>query len=50
MSGKISNCLASAASDLGWLFPEQKGFIPGVRGIQEHTAFLHTAIEEAKAS
>lgn len=31
---------------LGWLSPEQKGFLPGVHGIQEHTGLLQTAVEE----
>ena len=31
-----------------WLSAEQKGFLPGVRGIQEHTFLLQTAIDEAK--
>ena len=35
------------ASSLGWLSPEQKGFLPGVRGIQEHTQLLQTVVEEA---
>lgn len=38
----------SIAVTLGWISPEQKGFLPGVRGIQEHTHVLHTSIEEAK--
>ena len=32
----------------GWLSPEQKGFLPAVRGIQEHTHLLQSAIDEAK--
>lgn len=36
------------ATRLGWISPEQKGFLPGVRGIQEHTHILHTVIEESK--
>jgi len=49
LSGIIASKIATVAVDLGWTSPEQKGFLPGVRGIQEHTALLHTAIEEAKA-
>ncbi len=36
------------ATDYDWLSPEQKGFLPGVHGIQEHTMLLESAIEEAK--
>ena len=49
-SGILSQRLCSVAADLEWLSPEQKGFLPGVHGIQEHTQLLQTAIEEAKSS
>ena len=45
-SGIISQRLTSVAVELGWLSPEQKGFLPGVHGIQEHTELLQTAVEE----
>jgi hypothetical protein len=48
-SGVISQRLTEVASDLGWLSPEQKGFLPGVHGIQEHTQLLQTVVEETKA-
>ena len=46
-SGVLSQRLCAVAADLGWLSPEQKGFLPGVKGIQEHTQLLQTAVEEA---
>ena len=49
-SGILSQRLCSVAADLEWLSPEQKGFLPGVHGIQEHTQLLQTAIEETKFS
>lgn len=48
-SGVISQRLTLVASDLGWLSPEQKGFLPGVHGIQEHTQLLQSVVEEAKS-
>ena len=47
-SGIISQRLASIAVDLAWISPEQKGFLPGVHGIQEHTHLLQAAVEKAK--
>ncbi|MFO0089667.1 MAG: RNA-directed DNA polymerase, partial [bacterium] len=47
-SSVINQRLCSVASSLGWLSPEQKGFLPGVNGIQEHTHLLQTAVEDAK--
>ncbi|MFO0089746.1 MAG: RNA-directed DNA polymerase, partial [bacterium] len=47
-SSVLNQRLCHIASSLGWLSPEQKGFLPGVQGIQEHTHVLQTAIEEAK--
>ena len=49
-SGILSQRLCSVAADLEWLSSEQKGFLPGVHGIQEHTQLLQSAIEEAKSS
>ena len=49
-TGILSQRLTSVAVTLGWLSPEQKGFLPGVQGIQEHSHLLQTVIEEAKAS
>ena len=47
-TGVLSQRLNMVASSLGWLSPEQKGFLPGVQGIQEHTQLLQTAIEMAE--
>ena len=47
-SGIVSQRLNRVAVDLGWLSPEQKGFLPGVHGIQEHTQLLQTAVEGAQ--
>ncbi|KZS10341.1 Uncharacterized protein APZ42_025214 [Daphnia magna] len=44
----ISQRITQVASDLGWLYPEQKGFLPGVHGIQQHTQLLQTVVEETK--
>ena len=49
-SGIISSRIMAISTRLGWISPEQKGFLPGVRGIQEHTHILHTVIEQAKQS
>jgi Reverse transcriptase (RNA-dependent DNA polymerase) len=49
-SGIISSRIMATATRLGWISPEQKGFLPGVRGIQEHTHILHAVIEQAKQS
>ncbi|XP_045029421.1 uncharacterized protein LOC123472237 [Daphnia magna] len=49
-SGILSSRIMSTATKLGWISSEQKGFLPGVRGIQEHTHLLHTVIEQAKQS
>ena len=32
--------------ELDWLSKEQKGLLPGDRGIQEHTAMLQMAVED----
>ena len=47
-SSSIASRLTMVASNNEWLSPEQKGFLPGVHGIQEHTMLLQSAIEEAK--
>jgi hypothetical protein len=47
-SSSIASRLTTVATDCDWLSPEQKGFLPGVHGIQEHTMLLESAIEEAK--
>ena len=48
LSGIISHRLSTVAVDLGWISPEQKGFLPGANGIQEHTQLLQTIVEETK--
>ena len=48
-SSVLNQRLCSVATSLGWLSPEQKGFLPGVNGIQEHTHVLQTAVEDSKA-
>ena len=45
-SGILSQRITAVAVELGWLSPGQKGFLPGVHGIQEHTQLLQTAVEE----
>ena len=49
-SSVITSKLVRVASLYEWLSPEQKGFLPGVRGIQEHTHILQSAIDDAKAN
>ena len=49
-SGVLASRIMNVAISHGWMSAEQKGFLPGVRGIQEHTHILHTSIEEAKHS
>ena len=49
-SGILCSRITSVASDLAWLSAEQKGFLPGVLGIQEHTQVLQMAVEEAKSA
>ena len=48
LSGLISQKLCATAADLRWISDEQKGFLPGIHGIQEHTQVLQAAVEEAK--
>ncbi len=45
-SGILSQRLTTVAVDLEWISPEQKGFLPGIHGIQEHTELLQTVKEE----
>lgn len=47
-SGAIATRLCNVARSIDWLSAEQKGFLPGVHGIQEHTMLLETAVGEAK--
>jgi hypothetical protein len=47
-SSSIASRLTTVAANNSWLSLEQKGFLPGVHGIQEHTMLLECAIEEAK--
>jgi hypothetical protein len=47
-SGTIASRLCTVASNNEWLSAEQKGFLPGAHGIQEHSMLLETAIGEAK--
>ena len=47
-SGILASRLTRIATSHGWLSAEQKGFLPGIHGIQEHTFLLQTAIDEAK--
>ena len=49
-SGVLSQRITKASVDLEWMSPEQKGFLPGVNGIQEHTQLLRTVVEDAKAN
>ena len=46
-SGALSQRITSVAADLGWLSPEQKGFLLGVNGTQEHTQLLAAVVEYA---
>ena len=47
-SGILASRITRTATPHNWLSAEQKGFLPGVRGIHEHTFLLQTAIDEAK--
>ena len=47
-SGVLTSRLTRVAMSSSWLSAEQKGFLPGVRGIQEHTQLLWTIIDGAK--
>ena len=46
-SGILASRLTRIATSHGWLSAEQKGFLLGIRGIQEHTFLLQTAIDQA---
>ena len=47
-SGILAARLVDTATTHQWLSPEQKGFLPMVRGVQEHTFLLQAVIDEAK--
>ena len=47
-SGILNDRLCQTATQLSWLSKEQKGFLPGVNGVAEHTQLLQTAIEHSK--
>ena len=47
--GTLSHRLTVIASELSWLSSEQKGFLPSVRDIDEHSVILQTTVEEARA-
>ena len=49
-SGILSRRICKIAVDMSWLSVEQKGFLPGANGIQEHTHLLQCAVEEAKTN
>jgi len=49
ISSILSQRLTAIASELGWLSPEQKGSLPGVHGIAEHSGLLQTVVEVARA-
>lgn len=49
-SAIVSQRLTRVAVEKGWISPSQKGFLPGIQGIQEHTQLLQTVIEEARAN
>jgi hypothetical protein len=44
----INDRICDAAVSSGWLSHEQKGFLPGVNGVAEHTQLLQVAIEHSK--
>ena len=47
-SGIINDRLCSTAMECGWFSHEQKGFLPGVNGVAEHTHLVQMAIEHSK--
>ena len=47
-SGILSKKIINIATSNNWISKQQKGFLPGIKGIQEHTFTLETAILEAK--
>ena len=46
-SGIISSRITDVAVKYNWISKEQKGFLPGIRGIQEHTQLLQILVDEA---
>ena len=48
MSGIVSGRLVGVAMERSWLSAEQKGFLPGVHGMQEHTELLESVIEDSQ--
>ena len=48
LSGVIASRLVLTATELEWVSAEQKGFLPGLHGIQEHTEMLLSAIAFSK--
>ena len=49
-SSILAKKIVSVAVDLEWISKEQKGFLPGINGIQEHTYLLESCIGEARKS
>ena len=49
-SSILAKKIVSVAVDLEWISEEQKGFLPGINGIQEHTYLLESCIGEARKS
>ena len=47
-SGILSSRIIKVAVSNEWISSQQKGFLPGLKGIQEHTFLLESAITEAK--
>ena len=47
-SGIINDRLCSTAMECGWFSHEQKGFLPGVNGVAEHTHLVQMPIEHSK--
>ncbi len=43
----LTSRMVSIATSYSWLSPEQKGFLPGVKGIQEHTELLESSVRTA---
>jgi hypothetical protein len=47
-SGELAARLVKTATGLEWISADQKGFLPGINAIQEHTEVLTAAITRAK--
>jgi hypothetical protein len=47
-SGELAASLVKTATGLEWISAVQKGFLPGINAIQEHTEVLTAAIKRAK--